>query len=157
MSENYQEKKKLRDSRKRYTVKEIENGRTRDELAEELNVRRCTINTYLREAGIKKDRGNMEENIAKAYRFASNGMKKNEIARLMGKSIATINNYIVSANKKSKMHCQRCGRKAKLDRFKGENLCPACLLDYEHPADKISIEYAAHWCSVGNSGAMLCG
>lgn len=147
-----EESKKLRDKRSRYAAKEIEAGRTKYSLAEELGVKVCTINAYLRTAGVLQ-RGQREANIEKAQRLQSSGMKKAEIASAMGLSTVTIDNYIGYARREEKMSCQECGIKAKLDRFRGKNLCPDCL----NPAPEPTIEYAIAVGGMASGGSFYNG
>jgi Zn finger protein HypA/HybF involved in hydrogenase expression len=59
----------------------------------------------------------------------------------MNLSVATIRSYIFKRRKMKKKKCDKCGRREKLERWRGKNLCPSCL----NPDTDIDISYAAHW------------
>jgi Zn finger protein HypA/HybF involved in hydrogenase expression len=119
-----------------------------------LNISEYTLAQYIRESGISgpsssESRRQRYERVKYVAEQVAAGRNLQELADDLGLCLSTIYAYLRQSGhvkrsargKMKKMKCDKCGRREKLERWRGKNLCPSCL----NPDTDIDISYAAHW------------
>lgn len=125
-------------------------GKSRKEIAEIVGVSQKAVLGYLSAAGIGLRNAQYRE---RAIMMRSEGFSIRKIADELGVSIRTVQKYLATSQTEQRK-CSRCKKFATLERFKGQRLCPECLL-FGYDDTEVSLEYAVEWESARKSGVML--